>query len=280
VVLGGAPAEVSERAREALEERKNRFAAGDLLRMLQAVGELEPRFRKSGQQQLLVETLLVRFALLDKSVELEDVLRSLSGGSGGGGSSPFARPEPRPTRAEASGTRAEPPRVVAPPPAAAVPAPRVPQAVPRVEQAAVRAESVPRAPQAVSRDVPDINAITGRWDDLVEKLRGEKPMLASALVHSSPLAIDRNGALTIGLDEPNDIFAHSINGGRAEILGALRAWFPALEKVELKRDENAPVAPPKRLTDEMIRAERMASLKKKDPVLAAAIEALDLDVTD
>ena len=34
--------EVSERA-EALVSRKDRFAAGDLLRMLQAVGELEPR---------------------------------------------------------------------------------------------------------------------------------------------------------------------------------------------------------------------------------------------
>ena len=34
--------------------------------MLQAVGELEPRFRKSGQQQLLIETMLVRFALLDR----------------------------------------------------------------------------------------------------------------------------------------------------------------------------------------------------------------------
>ena len=67
---------------EALEARRTRFVAADLLRMLQALGELEPRFKKSGQQQLLVETLLVRFALLDRSVELEEVLRSLGGGSG------------------------------------------------------------------------------------------------------------------------------------------------------------------------------------------------------
>jgi DNA polymerase-3 subunit gamma/tau len=118
LVLGGAAGDVSERAREALEARRERIGAADLLRMLQAIGELEPRFRKSGQQQLLVETLLVRFALLDRSVDLEDILRSLGrdptsepspaprrdppsggGGSGssGGGSAPapFARPEPR-----------------------------------------------------------------------------------------------------------------------------------------------------------------------------------------
>ncbi len=84
MALGGAALDVSDRARDALEERKGRLAAGDLLRMLQAVAELEPRFRKSGQQQLLIETLLVRFALLDKAVDLEDVLRSMSGASGGG----------------------------------------------------------------------------------------------------------------------------------------------------------------------------------------------------
>jgi len=77
VVLGGTAADVSDRAREALLARRDRFAAPDLLRMLQALGELEPRFRKSGQQQLLIETLLVRFALLDRAIELEDVLRSL-----------------------------------------------------------------------------------------------------------------------------------------------------------------------------------------------------------
>ena len=33
VTLGGAPPDVSERAREALEARKAAFAAGDLLRM-------------------------------------------------------------------------------------------------------------------------------------------------------------------------------------------------------------------------------------------------------
>ncbi|HEY5061728.1 MAG TPA: DNA polymerase III subunit gamma/tau, partial [Gemmatimonadaceae bacterium] len=88
VVLGGTAADVSERAREALNQRRERFTTGNLLRMLQAIGELEPRFRKSGQQQLLVETLLVRFALLDHAVELEEVLRSLGPDSSRQGGAP------------------------------------------------------------------------------------------------------------------------------------------------------------------------------------------------
>src|SRR5919107_2188715 len=85
VVLGGTPPDVSERMRAELERRRDALGAADLLRMLQALGELEPRFRKSAQQQMLLETLLVRFALLDRAVQLEEVLRGLSGGAGHGG---------------------------------------------------------------------------------------------------------------------------------------------------------------------------------------------------
>ena len=95
VVLGGTAPDVSDRGREALMERRDRFTAADLLRMLSAITELEPRFRKSGQQQLLVETLLVRFALLDRSVEIEDILRSI----GGSPSQPSAPPRDAGARA-------------------------------------------------------------------------------------------------------------------------------------------------------------------------------------
>ena len=139
--------------------------------------------------------------------------------------------------------------------------------------------AVPR-PVAAAEEPLDLNKITGRWDALVERLRAAKPMLASALEHASPIAVTAGGALTIELDESNDIFAHAITTGRSEIVSALREWFPGAERIELRRDEDAALPPPKRLTDEMVRAERIASLKKRDPVLRAAIDALDLDVVD
>ena len=287
IALGGAAIDVSERARDALIERKNRIAAADLLRMLQAIGELEPRFRRSGQQQLLTETLLVRFALLDRAVDLEDVLRSIGGGDGGGGggvgggSGPFERPEPRPTRrAEASGRNsASEPRAPEPPPALR-PAPttvaKPPATKPTVTAAA------PALAVARSGAMPSVAEITGRWDDLVERIRvAGKPMLSSALAHAMPASLTANGLLVLELDEPNDIYTHSIHSARTDVLTALREWFPSLDRVELRRDEQSPAAaPPKRLTDEMIRADRIASLRKRDPVLNAAIDALDLDVTD
>jgi DNA polymerase-3 subunit gamma/tau len=45
--------------------------------MVSSVNALEPTFRKSGQQQLLIEMLLVRMALLDRTVALEDLLKGL-----------------------------------------------------------------------------------------------------------------------------------------------------------------------------------------------------------
>jgi DNA polymerase III subunit gamma/tau len=83
VVLNGKADGVSAAAAAGLRERKNLFSAGDLLRMISAVNALEPTFRKSSQQQLLIEMLLVRMALLDRTVALEDLLKEL-GGEGGG----------------------------------------------------------------------------------------------------------------------------------------------------------------------------------------------------
>jgi DNA polymerase-3 subunit gamma/tau len=77
VLLNGKAEGVSTAAATALAQRKGLFVAGDLLRMISAVNALEPTFRKSGQQQLLIEMLLIRMALLDRTVEIEDLLRGL-----------------------------------------------------------------------------------------------------------------------------------------------------------------------------------------------------------
>ena len=81
VVLNGKAEGVSAAAAAALRETKDLFAAGDLLRMISAVNALEPTFKKSSQQQLLIEMLLVRMALLDRTVALEDLLKGLGGES-------------------------------------------------------------------------------------------------------------------------------------------------------------------------------------------------------
>ncbi len=110
VRLGGSPPETSERMLAELQSRREVFSVADLMRMLQAIGDTETRFRRSGQQRMLLELLLVRLALLDRSVELEDVLRALGGeeGGGGGGDRPVRTPppsQPKGTRSDGPATR-------------------------------------------------------------------------------------------------------------------------------------------------------------------------------
>jgi hypothetical protein len=142
--------------------------------------------------------------------------------------------------------------------------------------------SAPPAPSSQPPAALDLNAIVGRWEDLIERLRADrKTILASALEHTTPATITTRGELTVQLDEPNDFLRQAFDAGRGDLVAVLREWFPGLTRVQLVRDEGQPAAqPPKRLTDEMVRNERLTALRKSDPLLGAAIEALDLDVVD
>ncbi len=283
VTLGGMPPEVSERTREALAARREAFAAGDLLRMLSAITELEPRFRKSGQQQLLLEALLVRFALLDRTVSLEAVLRGLGGGGSGGAESdvPMRRAAPAP---------AAPPRRTDTPvtdwravvrdadrPAAS----RAAEAdvAPSAAEPTLRATAA-TLPLNAAALPPDVNRVVERWDDLAAAVRAAgKNVAATALEHASPVAINARGELTIALDEANPIYEQALETAKGEVAGALREWFAGVLRVTVRAAAPA-AAPPARLTDEMVRNERLTALRRRDPMLGAAIDALDLDLAD
>ncbi|HJP59066.1 MAG TPA: DNA polymerase III subunit gamma/tau [Gemmatimonadaceae bacterium] len=119
VVLNDRAEGVSAHALAALRERRDKFTAGDLLRMISAINELEPNFRKSGQQQLLIEMLLVRMALLDRTVALEDLLKGLSDESRServeGAQTPRPTSQPSPTSRPRPVTRpGYPPQLDAP----------------------------------------------------------------------------------------------------------------------------------------------------------------------
>jgi DNA polymerase III gamma/tau subunit len=104
VVLNGKAEGVPASLATALRQRKDLFSAGDLLRMLGAVNALEPTFRKSSQQQLLIEMLLVRMALLDRTVALEDLLKEIGGTSS----------TPAPERPQSTGAPSRGPQSAAP----------------------------------------------------------------------------------------------------------------------------------------------------------------------
>ena len=292
VTLGGSAGEISELARQGLEDRRGRLAAGDLVRMLSAVAELEPRFRRSTQQQLLLETMLVRFALLDRTVTIEELLRELPAGGEAappapgslGGRGPSGR-SAAPRTADASG---EVPRLADAAGERRSFRSRMP--TPSAAWMAVGAAAVETAPVATvdvqpQREAPsaahvaDVNAVAGAWDDIVSAVRRERPLIATLLEQAIPVAGTMTGVLTLQVDQP--AARDGLTATMADVVGALRTRVNGLQRVSLRsEDGSADARRAPRLTAEMVKSEALASLRKRDPILAAAIDALDLDVTD
>lgn len=292
LALGGTPPEISERLRHELEARATRVQAADLVRMLTMVVELEPHFRRSSQQQLLFETLLVRFALLDRTVALEAVLKGMSGAGAGspamGGSSSTGRAEP--VRADARqgesrhGGAERAPSIVregesrsaplrlrdsAPVAATAAEGPAVERPAPRVAAAAPVAADL--ATPAAKLPI-EINRLAEYWDEIVDAVRrGGRGTLASMLDHATPQGVSGAGAVTLAVD--TETHADTITQGAEFVLSALRTRFTGVERLVVKGQQAAPV---ERLTEESVLARRVAQLRKRDPLLGAAIDALDL----
>jgi DNA polymerase-3 subunit gamma/tau len=259
VTLGGEAPEVSEQTRAALRARRDRFTSSDLLRMLGAITEIEPQYRKSSQQQLLLETLLVRFALLDRTIELEDLLRGI--GEGGGTREPSLPTQKQPADTSRSSTRRAAVSQVAAPLADAPPPPTKPQ-----------------------RAALELNALCERWGEVIDRVRGVgRPMLVSALEHALPVGVSGQGTITLQLEQPNEIFEKAIETNASEVLSAVTATFDGAVKLLVRRAEPTPVPvsdTPKRLSEEQMRREREQLLRKRDPALDAVIEELDLELLD
>jgi DNA polymerase-3 subunit gamma/tau len=272
VTLGATPADVSERARAALEERKQRLAPGDLLRMLHLAAELEPRFKRSGQQQMLLEVFLVRLALLDRTVQIEELLAHLGGA---------AEPDPHSRVPEPEPARSTPPppsttRRAAPPPALDSAVARVP--APGADQAPLVLPNEP--PRTAAAPGIAIETVTAGWSGFRTAVRREKPVLATFVDGSTPIAVTPSGALM--LEVPDAHARDSLNARLADLSALARSHFGAISQVLLREGREAPPAkePAARMTPSSIRSETLASLRKRDPVLNAAIDELDLELLD
>ena len=294
LALGGVPPELPERLRAALAQRTGRVAANDLLRMLHALLELEPMYRRSGQPQLLLETLLVRFALLDRTIDLEEVLR---GFGGGGSEDPPRRVAHEPRVASAHALPPSPPAAVAPalpsaPPVAYAPPPPTPRpATQQVAAAAAAAQTAPpprRMPStpAEPAPAPELSLVQQRWGAVADALRAKgRGMVAEAVQRLKPLGVNATGALTIGYDASDDTWATMTENARPDVIAALQQVVPGLTTFNLTT-HGAPTAAPatqrptKRLTANDVQQQRTEQLAAKDPLLEAAVKALELELLD
>ena len=244
---GAEHTEVAEHLRARVQEIAQRFATGDLLRMLSQVAELdtEGRLRKSTNPRIMLEALLLRFAHLSNTLELEEILRGTQS----------ARPAAQHERA-------------------AAPA-REPRQAPAREPAPTPHES-----PALEAGPASIEQL---WREIVDSRTGLPPGLAPFLK-----------AATVSEPEPGVVALDLPPGPGLERLNAEPTARVAIEnalsqragrKIRLKVRGESDVAkkadePPRRLTPELVKSEKLARLAREEPLLKQAVDEWKLELID
>ncbi|HVX88871.1 MAG TPA: DNA polymerase III subunit gamma/tau [Gemmatimonadales bacterium] len=279
VQLGARPEGLTEGFRQMLETFKSRLQPGDALRMLKLAGEAEGAVRRSGNQRLVVETLLLRWAMMDRVVDLEKALAASGpvgqpagqGPSGQGGGS-------TPAPAGGSGNwRAMVPKPEEPAPKAtstSAPADPAPST-----QHTPSAPTPQRPSEGIEFSLPALKAF---WPSIIDAVKAEKRLLGTALADTVLVAVAAP-LVAVALKEENPMVAENLERSRDVVERIIGARVGAPVRLEVRPPEptvGAGVARPKRRTDASDRAERLQALRAKDPALDAVAEALDLEMTD
>jgi DNA polymerase-3 subunit gamma/tau len=265
--LGGKPEGLTEAMLALVERYRSPLPAPDIVRLLAVLTELEPQLRASGNARLVVELLLLRWAMMARTVELEEVIKAIGQGPvelpakrlgkgeepGKGNPSPVLRDVAAPTRST-------------PPPSPAV-SPAVPPAVsPAVPPA--------RGPLTMER-------LRSLWPRVIEDARVRSPMLGALLERAEVVSVD-GAAVTIRPLDTNPVHTEGLERQREALSQLVGRYVTGPVRIKLEgtaRGERS-VSRLERLTEEGARAERLKALRAKDPGLSAAVDALDLELLE
>ena len=244
-ILGGEPEGLAEALRGAIEEQAKNYTTGDLLRMTKLLANAEGAIRRSPNSRLLVETLLVQWTLLDRTVELQDVLDAM------GSRTEELGPAVRKKLGSKSKARS------------------------------AQVEPDPMPPVA-PRGAMTLEAVREVWPDVLDDVGGQSRMVREALRYATPTSVEA-GLIVLevasgevhmdGLDRSRGMIASSIAG----ILG--------VDAVRVEcRGATAEPGPrsnvPERLDHDADRKERLRHFRSKDPKLDTIAEAFDLEVVE
>ena len=260
--LGTAPEGLTEAVRQSLERYRERLEPGDVVRMLRLLTDSEALIRRSGNPRLVVETLLLRWAMMDRTVSLVEVLQGTAPGPGRG--MPPTAPAAPGSKSPPTGGRQSPPETRILRDAAPAPAPA--------------AGSPP--PQPVStRGTPD--TVAEAWQEIVAEVRGRSRFLGEALAGTTPGAVD-GSTLPLVLGESNPLFAERIQAEAPAVEEVVRRHTGQSLRIRVTvgEGEGTPPPRPRPLTESSLRADRLRSFRAKDPALDTAADALDLEIVD
>ena len=244
VDVGGQPEGLTDGLMAVVREYAPQLPAADIVRLLTILAESEERLSRSANTRLLVEVLLLRWAMLDRTVELSEVIDALKEGTGDGG------------RGKGNPSVPPAPQSQSPAPAAPVPLPPSPVSEP-------------------SRKLePTLENVRSVWSAVVADARAKTPMLGTLLAEAAVVGVDGR---TVTLRPGNAVHAEGLERQRDAIAQSLGRYVSEAPRVKIAEGV---VTGTERMTEERASAERLKSLRAKDPTLSAAVDALDLELLE
>ena len=136
-------------------------------------------------------------------------------------------------------------------------------------------------PVPVEKGPLTLDHLRAVWPQIVADARAKAPMVASLLSEASVAAVEGS---VVTLRPASAGHAEGLERQR-DLLGQMIARY-VTEPVRVKlapaagADPRTPAERPVRLTEEGANAERLKTLRGKDPTLNAAVDALDLELLE
>lgn len=266
-------AEVPERYHDSYRETVEGVDAEDLIRMLTLATDEEQVFRRSSQQGLVLEILLVRLALLDRTVDIDQLLgaarskRTASGGSGSGGGDGSAPP-----KSERTG-----PQTSTPAPKATEPAPPATQPAPQA------GEPPPEKSEPRKKDGPlTLDLLADQWDELLEVLHGARPTLAALLKGARPCSCGSDEVtLTVSADAEfrrEQLTSRGVLDPLKDVLKDKWAFRGDIQVVEEGTVEPAKASTKREVDVRAAEARDLKARLESDPVLRQAVDLFGANV--
>ena len=241
--VGGQPEGLTEGLMGVVREYAPQLPPADIVRLLTILSDSEERLSRSANQRLLVEVLLLRWAMLDRTVELSEVLDALKDGPS----------QKKPV--EPNGPSAQPP---------------------------IRPSSPPG-----KKLEPTLENVRAVWAQVVQDARAKTPVLGSLLAEAQVVAVEGR---IVTLRPGHAVHAEGLERQREIIAQMLGQYISEAPRVAIVAGgvggggggggRGGGGGGPDRITPAGASAERLKSLRAKDPTLSAAVDALDLELLE
>ena len=277
--------ELSREVRGAFQERADAFQPEDWVRTLSLASELEASgsLRRSGNPRLLLEMLLLRLSYLDRTVELQELVRGLGGAPLG--DPPVASAPPAPAlernsepaqpsgRESADAPRPVPDRAVSPEPPSGA-SREIPDGPDAGGGPSVSPVSDPDPPASSPEPVGPPKSLQEAWARAVDAVEGQLPRGTADLVRGGEVEAVASGGTRVTV--PELVLERLGDGHRALLRGALARVLGRDGDLHIGAGE----APGGRVSQERVREGRLRELIRQEPALEHAVEELDLELLD